>query len=512
VDGLDLPVGLYDNATMDGAASPSSLAGENDMIAVPPPDRAALDSLLAVLPTEVILTAAEDLEGFSRDWSGDYYGRPLAVARPRNTSEVSLVLRSCHQLGIPVVPQGGLTGLVGAAVPADRAELVLSLGRMNSVRRIDPIDFAMIVEAGCVLEVAKQAADVAGCLLPITFGAQGSCLIGGNVATNAGGFNVLRYGMTRDLVLGLEVVLADGRIWNGLKLLRKDNRGYDLKQMFIGSEGTLGVITAAALKLFPRPAQVETALVALGSVADAIGLYAHIRAACSDLASAFELLMRRTIDVSLAADERLIDPFAERFPVYVLLELSCGAGIDLRALLENGLVSAGETVLDAVIASGQEQAVRLWRLRETMVEKQGGGQPYFRSDVSLPISQIPAFVAAVEPAMAQGFPRSGVNIYGHIGDGNLHINLIPPRGLERDERVELFHAAANTLFGLLDEFGGSISAEHGIGRSKRAAFLERVDDVSLDLMMRLKAALDPDGLLSGGRLLPSRFDGLETFG
>ena len=497
---------------MDGAGWPASLAGETDMSAVPPPDRAALDALLAALPAEIILTAAEDLERFSVDWSGDYHGRPLAVARPRDTAEVSLVLRHCHRLGIPAVPQGGLTGLVGAAVPADKAELVLSLERMNKVRRIDPIDFAMIVEAGCVLEVAKQAADAAGCLLPITFGAQGSCVIGGNVATNAGGFNVLRYGMTRDLVLGLEVVLADGRIWNGLKLLRKDNRGYDLKQMFIGSEGTLGVITAAALKLFPRPEQVETALVALGSVADAVKFYAHIRAACSDLASAFELLMRRTIDVSLAADERLIDPFQERYPVYVLLELSCGTGIDLRALLENGLVAAEGTALDAVIASSQEQAAKLWRLRETMVEQQGGGEPYYRSDVSLPISQIAAFVAAVEPALAQGFPQSGVNIYGHIGDGNLHINLIPPRGLERDQRAELFHAAGNALFGLLDQFGGSISAEHGIGRSKRAAFLERVDDVSLDLMMRLKAALDPDRMLSGGRLLPSRFEKPETSG
>jgi FAD/FMN-containing dehydrogenase len=306
-------------------------------------------------------------------------------------------------------------------------------------------------------------------------------------------------------------VLADGRIWNGLKVLRKDNRGYDLKQMFIGSEGTLGVITAAALKLFPRPEQVETALVALTSVAHAVGFYAHIRAACSDLATAFELLMRRTIDVSLAADERLVDPFSERFSVYVLLELSCGAGIDLRALLENALVSAGETVLDAVIASSHEQAARLWRLRETMVEKQGGGEAYFRSDVSLPISQIPAFVAAVEPALVQGFPQSGVNIYGHIGDGNLHINLIPPRGLQREQRAALFRAAETTLFGMLDHYGGSISAEHGIGRTKRAAFLERVDDVSLALMMSLKAGLDPDGVLSAGRLLPSRFEAPERF-
>jgi FAD/FMN-containing dehydrogenase len=492
------------------AEPPLFFAGEIEMNAVPPPDRAAVASLLAGLPEALLLTEAGDLERFSRDWSGDHYGRPLAVARPRDVADVSLVLRECHRLGIPVVPQGGLTGLVGAAVPADRAELVLSLERMNKVRRIDPIDFAMIVEAGCVLETAKQAAEAVGCILPITFGAQGSCRIGGNVATNAGGFNVLRYGMTRDLVLGLEVVLADGRVWNGLKVLRKDNRGYDLKQMFIGSEGTLGVITAAALKLFPKPEQVETALVALRTVEDAVAFYAHVRAACSDLATAFELLMRPTIDVALAADPRLVDPFAERHPVYVLLELSCGAGIDLRALLESALISAGDSLLDAVIAASQEQALRLWRLRETMVEQQGGGEAYFRSDVSLPISQIPAFVAAVEPALRGTFPESGVNIYGHIGDGNLHINLIPPRGVSAAERGALFHAVEATLFGVLDQFGGSISAEHGIGRSKRAAFLQRVDDVSLDLMLRLKAALDPDRLLSGGRLLPSPFEATQV--
>lgn len=476
------------------------------MDAVPPPDCAALGSLQGLLPAELLLTEPEDTARFSLDWSGDHYGRPLAVARPRDVEDVSLILRHCHRLRIPVVPQGGLTGLVGAAVPSDQAELVLSLERMNRVRRIYPFDFAMIVEAGCVLETAKQAADAAGCLLPITFGAQGSCRIGGNVSTNAGGFNVLHYGMTRDLVLGLEVVLADGRVWNGLKLLRKDNRGYDLKQLFIGSEGTLGVITAAALKLFPKPAQVETALIGLGSVADAVALYAHMRAACSDLATAFELLMRPTIDVALSADPRLVDPFTERYPVYVLTELSSGTGIDLRVLLEAALLSAGEMVLNAVLAASQEQALRLWRLRETMVEEQGGGEPYYRSDVSLPISHIPQFVLAVEPALRMGCPQSGVNVYGHIGDGNLHINVIPPRGVSADERKTLFGVAEKTLFGVLDRFGGSISAEHGIGRSKRGAFLERIDAVSLDLMMRLKSGLDPDGVLSGGRILPSRFE------
>ena len=249
----------------------------------------AIAALDAVLPGGGLLTDEEDLARYSVDWSGDHTGRPLAVARPAvHCREVSALLRCCSEFGIRVVPQGGLTGLVGAAVPtADGRELVISLERMKAVRFVDAVDFAMVVEAGCILEEAKRAAEAQDCLLPITFGAQGSCRIGGNVATNAGGFNVLRYGMTRDLVLGLEVVLADGRIWNGLKVLRKDNRGYDLKQLFIGSEGTLGIVTAVALKLFPRPTQVETALVGLDSVNDAMALYARARRDCSDLAHRF---------------------------------------------------------------------------------------------------------------------------------------------------------------------------------------------------------------------------------
>ena len=463
-----------------------------------------LETLAAVLPPDILLTEPAEMERFGRDWMGDYATIPLAVARPRDVAGVSLVVRECHRLNIPVVPQGGLTGLVGAGVPTDGVELVLSLERMNRIRSIDVIDFAMVVEAGCVLEEAKRAAEAAGCLLPITFGAQGSCRIGGNVATNAGGFNVLRYGMTRDLVLGLEVVLADGRIWNGIKVLRKDNRGYDLKQMFIGSEGTLGIITAAALKLFPKPVQVETAFIGLRTVEDAMALYAHMRHACSDLATAFELLMRAPIEVSLRADPTLVDPLSEVYPVYVLCELSCGGGIDLRGVLETALTTTEDLVADAVIAASSEQANRLWRLRETMVERQGRGERYFRTDISLPISQIPAFVRQVTPRLAERVPEGDVMLYGHVGDGNLHLNVIPPSGIGAEEREALFHVAEETIFGVLDEFGGSISAEHGIGRLKREAFLERVDAVSLDLATRVKQALDPDGILSMGRILPAR--------
>ena len=469
------------------------------MNASPRPD---LAGLAALLPPGSLLDGADDLQRYSRDWSGDYQGRPLAVVRPASAQEVSIILRHCSGHGIPVVPQGGLTGLVGAAVPADGKELVISLERMRAVRLVSPTDFTMIAEAGCVLEEAKRAAEAVGCILPITFGAQGSCRIGGNVSTNAGGFNVLHYGMTRDLVLGLEVVLADGRIWNGLRRLRKDNRGYDLKQLFIGSEGTLGIVTAASLKLFPRPEQLETALVGLRSIEDAMALYAHMRRSTSDLVTAFELLLRPCLDVSFRDDPSLLDPLGETYPVYALIELSAGSGFDLRAVLENALVSADTLVQDAALAASRAQAERLWRLRETMVETQGQGEPYLRTDVSLPISSIPAFLAEALPHLRECFPGGQALAYGHVGDGNIHLNLVPPRGMEPAARAALLHEAEEAIFDILDRYDGSISAEHGIGRLKQAAFLKRVDPVALSLAQGLKQMLDPNGILSPGRILP----------
>jgi len=465
------------------------------------PNRDALQAIAAALPPDTLLREEADLARYSRDWSGDHFGMPLAVARPRSTEEVAHIMRLCSAHRIGVVPQGGLTGLVGAAVPEDRAELVLSLERMRAVRLVSPVDFTMIVEAGCVLEDAKRAAEAEDCILPLTFGAQGSCRIGGNIATNAGGFNVLHYGMTRELVMGLEVVLADGRIWNGLKRLRKDNRGYDLKQLFIGSEGTLGVITAASLKLFPKPQQVETALVALPTVDAAMRMYAHARRSCSDLVTAFELLLRPCLDVSLRDDPTLTDPLERAYPVYALIELSCGAGIELRAVLENALASA-EMIEDGVIATSEAQALRLWRLRETMVETQGAGEPYLRTDVSLPISSIPDFLAEILPLLAERFPDTRALAYGHVGDGNIHLNVLPPRGMEHDARHDLLYAAQDVIFDTLDRYDGSISAEHGIGRLKQKDFLKRVDPVALAMAREIKQAIDPGQILSMGRILP----------
>ena len=480
------------------------------MNALPPLQERAIAALAAAMPADTLLTDADAMERYSRDWSGDHYGRPLAVARPRSAEELSQLMKYCHEQQIHVVPQGGLTGLVGAAVPSyPGGEVVVSLERMNKVRSVNPIDFAMVVEAGCILEDAKRHAEAADCILPITFGAQGTCRIGGNVSTNAGGFNVLRYGMTRDLVLGLEVVLADGRIWNGLRTLRKDNRGYDLKQLFIGSEGTLGIVTAVALKVFPKPEQVETALVGLESVEAAMQLYARARRQCSDLLTAFELILRGGIEIAINSRDDLPDPLSEAYPVYVLIEASVAGRVDLRALLEGFLADASDLVLDGVIASSKAQGDRLWLLREMMVEAQGRGGRYLRTDVSVPISSLAAFVSDTLDALAQKNPEAIAVTYGHVGDGNIHLNIVPPVGMPADRFDELFHATEEVIFDVVDKHGGSISAEHGIGRVKQAAFLKRADPLTLELSRRIKDAFDPKHLLSEGRILASVQGGTE---
>ena len=481
------------------------------MTIAPRLDQAVITALALGLPDDLLITEPSRLVPYSRDWSGDHHGTPLAVARPRSTAELSALMARCTVMGLPVVPQGGLTGLVGAAVAECGRELVISLERMAAVRSVDPVDFAMVVEAGCVLEVAKRAAADADCLLPITFGAQGSCRIGGNVATNAGGFNVLRYGMTRDLVLGLEVVLSDGRVWNGLRTLRKDNRGYDLKQLFIGAEGTLGIVTAAALKLFPKPTRVEVALVGLNSVADVMSFFAHARRACSDLLSAFELILRPGLDVALHPPASLPDPLNAPYPAYVLMELASSGPVDLRGMIEDCLAGC-DLVADGTIAASQAQADRLWLYREMMVEHQGQGGRYYRTDVSVPISRIAAFLAEALAGLEAALPDAKPVAYGHVGDGNLHLNVIPPSGLSPEAVSALFRRAEDVIFSILDRMDGSISAEHGIGRVKRHAFLDRIDPVSLDIAEHVKQSLDPLRILSRGRILGPTAAGDGGFG
>lgn len=460
-----------------------------------------ITALMEGFDPELFITDPDIMASFSRDRTKGYYGLPLAIARPRSTQELSDVIVRCAALNVGVVPQGGLTGLVGAAVSdPDRPELVVQLDRMTAIRSIDTVGFSMVVEAGCILETAKNAAEEEDCLLPITHGAQGSCRIGGTVSTNGGGFNVLRYGMTRDLVLGLEVVLPDGRIWNGLKTLRKDNRGYDLKQLFIGAEGTLGIVSAAAIKLFPKPTQVETALIGLNSIEDAMTLYAKARRSCSDLLSAFEIMLRPGLDAALAYRPELSDPMDNPCPVYILMEVSGGGDLDLRALIESCLMAGEDVIADGIIAMSKGQADKLWSIRETIVEAQSRYGPYFRTDVSVAISDIPAFLKAALDSLEQNLPEGRRVAYGHVGDGNIHLNVVPPKDYDADQRKALFAKAQDIIFNVVDTFSGSISAEHGIGRSKKDAFLQRVDPVTLDLFQKLKHTLDPDNILSRGRI------------
>jgi FAD/FMN-containing dehydrogenase len=472
-------------------------------IAVPTRET-VLAALSARLPDGGLLTRDGDLARYRRDWSGDFDRAPLAVARPRTASDVVAVLEYCHEVGVRVVPQGGLTGLVGGAVAADEHELVISLERMNRVLAVDPVGFTMTVEAGCILENARRAADEVDCLLPLDLGARGSCHVGGNVSTNAGGFNVLRYGMARDLVLGLQVVLADGRVWDGLRTLRKDNRGYDLKQLFIGAEGTLGIVTAVAFKLYPRPQQVETVLVGLRSVDDALALFGRARRECCDLLCAFELMDRACIDFTLADRPELGEPLSTRSQVYALIEASATGRVDLRALMEGFLNDAADVIQDGVIASSRAQAARLWAYREALVEAQTRVGRYLRTDVSVSLAHIPAFMHEALRDLRAHAPALTPLAFGHVGDGNIHLSVVPPASLRGAARDAALQAAEQVVFDAVDRHGGSISAEHGIGIAKQDAYLDRTDAVTLDLAARLKDAFDPKHLLSDGRILPSR--------
>ena len=464
-----------------------------------------IHALNALLGEGGILESSQDMSRYVVDWAGDRLGSPLAVARPRTTEEVAGIVEFCHRHRVPMVAQGGHTGLVGGALPdAEQPELVISLERLNKIREIDPLNFTMSVDSGCVLQTVKDVAAEHECDFPLSLGAQGSCQIGGNVATNAGGLNVLRYGMMRQLVLGLEVVLPDGRIWNGMRALHKDNRGYDLKQLFIGAEGTLGIVTGVVLKLFPQPQETRTALVAVPDVTAVLGLYAQARRSCCDLLSAFELIPRACLELAFEAAPDLPDPLETPAPFYVLLEITASGPVDLDAMIEHLFDSgmqAGQ-VLDGVLAGSDAQAARLWRIREAMVEGQQLHGEHLRTDIALPISTLGNFFNEANRAMAAISPQTTVIAYGHIGDGNLHFNLLPPAELELTTKRVLLHALETELFAIVEDYQGSISAEHGIGRTKQTAFLDGLSELERELISDLKQLFDPDDLMAAGRILP----------
>ena len=456
---------------------------------------ARLQSAFAALVGEKhVLTMAQETAPYTTDWRKQYRGDALCVLRPASTAEVAAVVGLCAREGVGVVPQGGNTGLCGGSVPTGaQPEVVLSLSRMNRIRSIDALNDAMTVEAGCVLAAVQRAAAEAGRLFPLSLAAEGSCQIGGNLSTNAGGVNVLRYGNAREQVLGLEVVLPDGRVWDGLRALRKDNTGYDLKQLFLGAEGTLGVITAAVLKLYPKPAASVTAWIALQSPARAVALLAQLRQSLGGRISAFELVSRRCLEAVLKHAPAMRDPLPRALPWYVLAEIAdAGEAAALTAQVEQALSACAEMVDDTVLASSTSQSRALWKIRETIPEAQFAN---VKHDVSVPVSKVPELIERAGIALESAFPGVPIYVFGHIGDGNIHYNV-------GDQALLARRAEVNRLvYDAVAALGGSISAEHGLGQLKREEIRHRKDALELELMSSLKRALDPQGLMNPGKVL-----------
>jgi D-lactate dehydrogenase (cytochrome) len=461
--------------------------------------------LAELIGADAVLTARDDVAPFLADHRGLYAGRALAVVLPRSAEEVSRILAWCNAERIGVVPHGGNTSYCGGATPdASGRQVVLSLGRLNRIRELDALDYSIVAEAGCVLAHVQRAADEADRFFPLSLGAQGSCQIGGNLATNAGGTNVLRFGMMRDLVLGLEVVLADGRLLPALSTLRKDNTGYDVKSLFLGSEGTLGVITAASLKLLPKPRSFATAFVAVPDVRAAVTLLAALRDASGDVVSSFELVPRLALELVVRHVPDSADPLDEPHPWYVLCELtSSQADAPLDACLERALAAAlgSGLVTDAAIAQSERERAAFWRLRETIPEAQRRDGASLKHDVSVPVASLPAFVDEAGAWIAAHVPDARLVAYGHVGDGNLHFNLNQAPGADRAAFLAREPEVKRVVHDLVHAYRGSFSAEHGIGRLKVAELERYTSAVELELMRSLKRALDPNGILNPGKVL-----------
>lgn len=473
--------------------------------AAKPPPKAALDAIKAIVGPKGWIDNPADMAPHLEEPRGLWHGRAALVVKPASTADVAAVMKVCNEYAIAVVPQGGNTSLVGAGVPHEHGhEIVLSLSRMNAVRALDPLNDTIIVEAGCILANVQAAADEASRLFPLSLGAEGTCQIGGNLSTNAGGTGVLRYGNARSLVLGLEVVLPSGEIWDGLRGLRKDNTGYDLKHLFLGAEGTLGVITAAVLKLFPRPNDFVTALVGLPDPQAAVDLLARARAAAGDAVSAFELMSNFCISIAMAFGSDVRDPFAEPPPQYLLIELtSAQAPGPLREAFEAVLAGAmaDGLVLDAVIADSGAQAKALWRIREVVPEVQMSAGGSIKHDVSVPVSRIPEFIARADAAVTKAMPGIRPCAFGHVGDGNVHYNLSQPEDMDRDTFMGQWERMNEIVHDIVADLGGSISAEHGLGRLKREEIRRYKSETELEMMRAIKRSLDPKGIMNPGKVI-----------
>jgi FAD/FMN-containing dehydrogenase len=436
------------------------------------------------------------------EWRGKYRGHTPILLKPDSTASVAAILAVCTRSRTPIVPQGGNTGLVGGQIP-HHGEILLSLERLNRIRRVDPSDMSLTAEAGVTLAGVQAAALDAGCFFPLSLASEGSCTIGGNLSTNAGGTAVLRYGSARALVLGLEVVLADGRILDLLGTLRKDNTGYDLKQMFIGAEGTLGVITTASLRLFPRPWAAETAFIAVPDPSSALGLLGRLRAASGDMLSAFELLPRRGLDFVLSHIPGTSDPLSAPSPWYVLAEAQTSGDFPLRTHLEKAIAEAIDagSAADAVFAESGTQREALWRLRESLSEAQKYEGASIKHDVSVPTARVPEFLNRGLTLLARLAPGARPVPFGHLGDGNIHFNVTVAKGGDDAAFLARWEEITKAVHDLVHDMGGSISAEHGIGTLKREQILRYKSPVEMDLMRALKRTLDPDNILNPGKVV-----------
>jgi FAD/FMN-containing dehydrogenase len=464
-----------------------------------------LEQFADTIGRQNIITDTSEMEPFLVEWRDRYQGAARAILKPGSTEEVAALLKTAHKNRTPIVPQGGNTGLVGGQIPFDGNEdFVLSLSRLNKIREIDPQGNTMTAEAGVVLQKIQDEAANAGRFFPLSLGSEGSCQIGGNLASNAGGTAVLAYGNARDLVLGLEVVTAKGQIWHGLRKLKKDNTGYDLKNLFIGSEGTLGIITAAVLKLFPAPRAKATAFVGVESPEAALMLFNQTLEAVGSQLTAFEFLPRIGLDFVLTHATGTRDPFVDEHPWYVLMELTSGIEDTLEDVVESILSGAFETgrIGDATIARSEAEAQSLWRIRLLLseVQKHEGGS--IKHDVSVPVAAMPTFLRAATAEVERRIPKARVVPFGHLGDGNVHFNVSQPVGAPKQDFLNRWEELNNAVHGIVAEFGGSVSAEHGIGVMKRELMGEIKSDVELELMRNVKRALDPRGILNPGKMLP----------
>ncbi len=469
--------------------------------------KATLDQLKAVVGPAGFRETAADLEPYLTEWRGLFRGHTPLMLLPTTTAQVSEILSICSAAGTEVVPQGGNTGLAGGAIPGlagEGPQILLGAGRLNRVRELDAENYTLTVEAGCLLANVQAAARDAGLYFPLSLAAEGSCQIGGNIATNAGGTNVLRYGNARELVLGLEVVLPDGRVYDGLRGLRKDNTGYDLKQLFIGAEGTLGFITAATLKLFPAPRSSATAWLAVGDPSAAVRLYGAARQQLGDELVAFELLSQIALDMVLAHIPGSRDPLANASAWYVLLEL---AGARAQTTLDDALAAFLASCLedgllqDGVVASSAAQRTALWSLRHAVSEAQKKAGASIKHDISVPVSRIPQFLAAADEQVKSRVPGIRPVPFGHLGDGNLHYNLSQPVAMESQVFLDLWPQLNEVVHSLAVSMGGSFSAEHGIGFLKTAELERLASPVALELMRAIKSAFDPRGIMNPGKVL-----------